>query len=339
MKKNFRKWILVSLLCGLCSFGFSACGGMENTSASSNAIDSSIESSVDSSTESIEDSSSEDSSAESEKDKIELVFQTLTVEGNTARGTVSPETEKFSFLNEIIAKGGAKYVVCDNIECQDPILSKTVTLSVGDNTFYVLELVDDEPVHLYTVVIHRNAIYTITYIGRNGGLIAEQQVEEGDFATAPSTMPTEVGYTFVAWNYDFSKPVLSSAAIRSQWQINVYEISYDLQGGTIDEYANPKSYTIETQTITLEEPIKDFAIFSGWYNADNEKVEKISRGSVGNIALTAKWKEFMTHEEFVAAEDEAAVVVKGVVTGIVNTDSKHELYFEDADGGYYAYDL
>ncbi|MBO5481603.1 MAG: hypothetical protein J6A63_10505, partial [Clostridia bacterium] len=47
----------------------------------------------------------------------------------------------------------------------------------------------------------------------------------------------------------------------------------------------------------------------------------------------------MTHEEFVAAEDEAAVVVKGVVTGIVNTDSKHELYFEDADGGYYAYDL
>lgn len=51
-----------------------------------------------------------------------------------------------------------------------------------------------------------------------------------------------------------------------------------------------------------------------------------------------KFRE-LTHAEFVATEKGKAVVVKGVITGVVNTDSKHEVYFEDADGGYYIYDL
>ena len=51
-----------------------------------------------------------------------------------------------------------------------------------------------------------------------------------------------------------------------------------------------------------------------------------------------KFRE-LTWAEFTAAADDAAVVIKGVIAGIVNTSSKHELYLQDADGGYYVYNL
>ena len=47
----------------------------------------------------------------------------------------------------------------------------------------------------------------------------------------------------------------------------------------------------------------------------------------------------LTWAEFVATEDDAPVVIKGVITGIINTETKHELYLEDKDGGYYVYNL
>jgi len=47
----------------------------------------------------------------------------------------------------------------------------------------------------------------------------------------------------------------------------------------------------------------------------------------------------LTWAEFCATEDDAAVVVSGIITGIIDTETKHELYLEDTDGGYYVYNL
>ncbi len=54
-----------------------------------------------------------------------------------------------------------------------------------------------------------------------------------------------------------------------------------------------------------------------------------------------KFKEF-TWAEYVAAADDSNVVVKGTITGIIaksKGNSSNCLYFQDADGGYYAYNL
>ena len=51
-----------------------------------------------------------------------------------------------------------------------------------------------------------------------------------------------------------------------------------------------------------------------------------------------KFRE-MTHAEYAATEEGKAVIVKGVITALVNTDSNRDVYFEDADGGYYIYNL
>ncbi|MBQ2740218.1 MAG: hypothetical protein IJF39_01165 [Clostridia bacterium] len=65
------------------------------------------------------------------------------------------------------------------------------------------------------------------------------------------------------------------------------------------------------------------------------------KGNKETLTYNYKMPKFreLTHAEFVATEVNKAVVVKGVITGVVNTDSKHEVYFEDADGGYYIYNL
>ena len=47
----------------------------------------------------------------------------------------------------------------------------------------------------------------------------------------------------------------------------------------------------------------------------------------------------LTHSEFTQKADDEAVVIKGVITGIVNTDTKHEIYLEDSVGGYYVYNV
>ena len=53
-----------------------------------------------------------------------------------------------------------------------------------------------------------------------------------------------------------------------------------------------------------------------------------------------KFKE-LTHEEFTNAEDDAAVVIKGIIAGIVDTDKEKDLYLMDKDvaGGYFVYNI
>jgi len=56
------------------------------------------------------------------------------------------------------------------------------------------------------------------------------------------------------------------------------------------EHSNPTTYTIESDTIILEDLLDntDSYIFQGWYN-NEQKVTEIPKGSFGDIQLTAKW--------------------------------------------------
>ena len=71
---------------------------------------------------------------------------------------------------------------------------------------------------------------------------------------------------------------------------NEYKITYKLDGGKNND-KNPATYTKKTKTFTLEDPTKKGYTFVGWYNSKGKKVTKISKGSTGNVTLTAKWKK------------------------------------------------
>lgn len=108
--------------------------------------------------------------------------------------------------------------------------------------------------------------------------------------------PTRTGYDFVGWTYN-GKAVtevdpawIENITLVANWRAHIYSITYELNGGT-NNSANPATYTIESNTITLKDPSKNGYTFSGWYMTSTfaNQVTTISKGSHGDLALYAKW--------------------------------------------------
>lgn len=111
-----------------------------------------------------------------------------------------------------------------------------------------------------------------------------------------SSRTARTGYDFV-WqlngvDYDFDTPVTEDITLVGKWTPIVYDLTYDLDGGTTPE-ANQTSYTIETDDITLKNPTKDYYDFIGWSGTDlsgkrNTSVT-IAKGSTGNRNYEANY--------------------------------------------------
>lgn len=134
--------------------------------------------------------------------------------------------------------------------------------------------------------------YTVTFNTKGGIVVSSQTVESGKTATEP-TAPTKDGYTFAGWyngetKFDFDTAITESITLTATWTPIAYSITYSLDGGT-NASANPATYTIESDDITLSDASKDGCTFDGWKNADGEVVTKIAHGSTGDITLTALW--------------------------------------------------
>ncbi len=118
------------------------------------------------------------------------------------------------------------------------------------------------------------------------------------------TVPTKEGYEFDGWYWDdeiWSMPFTSDSLLNyslsknlliyAKWNCIKYNITYHLDGG--NHKYNQSSYTIETEDINLNNPVKMGYIFEGWYTTNtfdsDSKVSSIVKGSTGNIDLYAKW--------------------------------------------------
>lgn len=69
-----------------------------------------------------------------------------------------------------------------------------------------------------------------------------------------------------------------------------YAITYFLCGGT-NNSANPSIYTSETDTVILQDAVRNGYRFDGWYRdaSYRTKVTQIPKGSRGDVTLYAKW--------------------------------------------------
>ena len=198
---------------------------------------------------------------------------------------VSNTTETFSFIGKIKVADGAIWRVFTNVACTVEVPSRTKEVSVGDNKFYIL-VTNGNDVNSYPFVVRRRPIHTVTYRTNNGSYITSQRVEEDSYAT--DFTPTCAGYTFKAWNYDFTQPIVGDTTITASLDTITYNISYDLTGGEF-EGEHVKTYTVETPTFALATPVKRGYNFLGWYDGET-KVEKITRWSIGDRSFAAKWE-------------------------------------------------
>jgi len=105
----------------------------------------------------------------------------------------------------------------------------------------------------------------------------------------------KAGYTFLGWYTDatFATPIKSISAgttgdmnLYAKFKLATYSITYENTKGA--ENTNPSTYNINSETITFSPLSKDGYTFGGWYVGDT-KVMEISKGSTGNLTLTAKW--------------------------------------------------
>lgn len=118
------------------------------------------------------------------------------------------------------------------------------------------------------------------------------EAEGATFALAKADGINRMGYTFAGWNdgtatYQPDDSYImpgSAVAFKAQWTPITYNITYE--GVTKEENNpnNPSTYTIESETITFQEPAaRDGYIFDGWSPAS------IVKGTIGEQTITAKW--------------------------------------------------
>ena len=137
--------------------------------------------------------------------------------------------------------------------------------------------------------------------GGTGTMSSTVQGRPGATVTLPKNTFTRTSYTFKSWNTkadgsgtsysdgaSVTLPIDGLSVLYAQWTPVNYTITYDLDGGTNDS-ANPKTYTIETSTITLNPPVKPGYEFVNWY-LDGNAVTSIAKGSTGNKTLRAVWR-------------------------------------------------
>lgn len=149
-----------------------------------------------------------------------LTFKTLSVDGSKVYGKVSNATTEFSFIDEVKANGNAKFVVALDIYGSQQVATKTIPLNVGNNTVYVIEMLDDEPTAVYTVTVRRRPLYYVTFHISGGTIVENQTIEEDSLANKPDKpVATRVGYIFTGWDYDFSKPITQNTEITANFEV------------------------------------------------------------------------------------------------------------------------
>ena len=151
---------------------------------------------------------------------------------------------------------------------------------------------------IYLIAEWRAEEYGIEY-ELGGGVNADNKnsytVEDDDFVLIA---PSRKGYAFDGWYFeeDFSGNKVEkidcslgkNLKVYAKWSVVRYSIEYDVNGG--ENAQNPTEYTVESDDILPNAPSRVGYEFEGWFDRTNNVVEKIAKGSVGNISLKAKWR-------------------------------------------------
>jgi len=192
----------------------------------------------------------------------------------------------------------------DNNTFKNEVTQDTIVKTAKDHTLYL-----HETARKYNINLNANGgkITTAT------GLVATTTVQV-TYGQTYSTLltPTRTGYQFLGWftakeggeQVKTTDSITNAVAdtlyanggqtLYAHWKAIEYTITYELNGGTHKSETPYTKYTIESDTITLTVAERKGYSFKGWYTTstfdDGTKLEKITKGSTGDLKLYAKWK-------------------------------------------------
>ncbi len=146
--------------------------------------------------------------------KSHITFKTLKLEGNTASGKVANGTTTFAMQDEVEVHGTVSYQVFT--QAQENIPTKICAVSEGDNTFYVVAIIDGQEI-TYTVNVRVKPLYTVNF-NYWDGVLDTQEIEEDGFAVMPEVPAVNVAYNVVC-DYDVTDPITDDTEIAVEKQV------------------------------------------------------------------------------------------------------------------------
>lgn len=138
--------------------------------------------------------------------------------------------------------------------------------------------------------------YSISY-DLDGGTVATTNPTSYKYESEDVVIqnPTKTGYTFIGWSGEDIEEPTTELIIRqgsqgdksfiANWQANTYTITFNVNGGTIDETQVQVKYDMY---VSLPTPNKSGSTFSGWY-CEGKKIENGEWGIAKDCTLDAQW--------------------------------------------------
>ena len=144
--------------------------------------------------------------------------------------------------------------------------------------------------------------YSISYNLDGGKNDADNPAHYMKTETITLKPAIKIGYDFLGWYNNaacsgypvthIEKGSTGNKAFWAKWEIAIYSISYNLNGGK-NHADNPANYTVETETIWLKDAEKKGYTFEEWcepFPGGYILWNQIKKGSTGNKTFQANWK-------------------------------------------------
>jgi len=147
--------------------------------------------------------------------------------------------------------------------------------------------------------------YTVTFFTDGGSTIANQVVEQGKTAIAPSENPVRDGYTFKGWqldgvDYNFSSLVNSDITITALWEKDeeeepekpedeekTYTVRFNANGGTLGSGCGNQTIKSGSKASNSCRVTRNGYTFTGWS-------PNITRNITADTTFRAQWKQNQT---------------------------------------------
>ncbi len=164
-------------------------------------------------------------------------------------------------------------------------ISGTLEIVTEESVFDTCPAIDDKTLTppSYNVNVGTTGITASTAVAFPGETVTVSPAEGYNLTSVNVNGTAITGNTFTMPANDVTVTATTS--------LITYTITYELDGGTVST-ANPASYTVETATLTLNNPTKTGYTFAGWTAFEGGvKIQEltIKKGSTGNKTYTANW--------------------------------------------------
>lgn len=194
----------------------------------------------------------------------------------------------------------------------DGIQLFSASSEINEKTLYAIAVCEGMENSNITSVTYSLAEYTVRFTTNCDTEFNSIETESGkEIILKEYSQLSKEGYDFAGWYLDEecthsvdesgilipSKKLANGnneISLYAKWTPFEYAITYELNASNDNvENLNPESYTIETETITLQNPTRNGYDFVGWYTDEDytSQITQIEKGSTGDITLYAKWEK------------------------------------------------